>query len=95
MKSANLTKFENLISNMSAAELNSAVDIFNETQKRTRRQSINAAKKKFNVGSKVYLSGHESDGVFTVTDMRRTKCSVKNDTNGMRYTCSINLLIAA
>jgi hypothetical protein len=95
MKSANLTKFENIISNMSADELNAAVSIFNATQKQHRRQRTSAAKKKFTVGSKVYLNGHESDGVFTVVDMRRTKCSVQNDTNGMRYSCSISILVAA
>ena len=95
MKSANLTKFENLISNMSAEEINAAVDLFNATQKRKRSQTISAAKKKFDVGSKVYLTGHRSDGTFTVVDMRRTKCSVQNDTNGMRYSCSISMLTAA
>ena len=92
---SNLTKFENLISQMTSEELRSAVSIFNDVLEVTKKEDIRLAKNQFTTGSKVYLAGHENDGVYTVVDMRRTKCSVKNDLNGMRYSCSINMLIAA
>ena len=95
MKSANLSKFEKLISQMTAQELNKAVSIFNVVQAATKKEAIRSAKNQFTTGSKVYLSGHEDEGVYTVIEMRRTKCSVKNDLNGIQYSCPINMLIAA
>ena len=94
MKSSNLTKFENLISEMSLEEMNKAVSIFNSVREANKKAATRIAKIRFNIGSKVLVSGHEASGVYTIVDIRRTKCSIKHEETGKLYTCGLNQIVA-